>query len=259
MLRRRKLERVEADLARGVLEHLFPRGGLHHPRTTVRRGTAGVGVDRGAVPAEVGNPVRAGEQHPDQRAGRTAGHGEGARVVEVLHVGGHDQPVVVDCQRDVALLLACMGGRDEVLAPVFAPLDRRAELVRGDCDHDLLAADERLEAEPATDVADLHPDLVLGHAGGAGECQPRLVGVLARHPHVEPLVERLPVRHDAAALHRDHRVAVLHEALRHDVRRRTRSRRDRRRSSARPSASRRSRDDSGGRRCRRRPGQCRSP
>jgi hypothetical protein len=214
-----ELERVEAELAGGVLDHLLAGGRLHHPRTAVRRGAARVGVDGGALPAEVGDAVAPGDEHPDERPGRPTGHRVRAGVVEVLHIGRDDDAVVVHGQGHVALLLAGVRRRDQVLAPVLRPLDRGAELVGRERDDDLLAADERLQAEAPTDVADLHPDLVLGHPGRPREDLADLVRVLARHPHVEPLIERLPPDDDGAALHGHHRVPVLDERLRHDVRR----------------------------------------
>ena len=59
--------------------------------------------------------------------------------------------------------------------------------------------------------------LFSGTPVAARERQARFVRVLARVPHVEALVVRLPSCGHHAALHRHHAVAVLHEALRHLV------------------------------------------
>ncbi len=163
--------------------------------------------------AEVLHAVGAAVEHAHHRAGTAAADRVGTGVVEVLHVGTDDDPVGVDGQRGLHPLDSRVGRRDQVLATVLAPLHGRVEQVGGEDDDHLFTTYERLQTEAAADVADLHPDLVLGDAGDAREREPRLVGVLARHPHVEPLVERLPAGDDTAALHRHRAVAVLHEGL----------------------------------------------
>jgi hypothetical protein len=81
----------------------------------------------------------------------------------VLELGADQHAVVVDREGDVALLLARVRRRDEVLAPVLAPLDRRTEHVGGERDD---ICDRRTTSDrTAADVADLHADAVLGHAG----------------------------------------------------------------------------------------------
>ena len=108
--------------------------------------------------------------------------------------------------------------RDEVLAPVFDPLHRAAEVLRRERDDELFARREELLAEAATDVARGHAHEVLGNAGDARDRGARLVRVLRRHPGVELAARRVVVGDDAARLHRHVGLAVLIEGLGDDVR-----------------------------------------
>ena len=92
----------------------------------------------------------------------------GAGVVEVVDVGGRrsvpssSTAIVTSHFSWRACADAMRFSRRSSLHLTAAPSTCAASTIV-----DLLAADERLEAEAAADVADLHPDLVLGHAGGA--------------------------------------------------------------------------------------------
>ena len=104
--------------------------------------------------------------------------------------------------------------------------------------HDLLVACEvGLLAEAAADVAHLHPDPALGHAGDAAGDGAHVVRRLGGDAHVERAGVRLPRGHDPAGLHRHREVAVLHvraRSPRAEPTRRSRAARRRAASASRP-------------------------
>ena len=57
------LERIDADLARGGVDHLLARDGLEHPRPAVGAAPARVGPHPAGPECRLRTPVRAGEQH----------------------------------------------------------------------------------------------------------------------------------------------------------------------------------------------------
>ena len=89
----------------------------------------------------------------------------------------------------------------------------------GERDTDLLAAEERLQAEAAADVLLHDADSGLGDAERPGEHRAHVVRVLVGDPHPERALVGIPLRDDAPRLHGNAEVPVLRERSREHVRR----------------------------------------
>ena len=88
-------------------------------------------------------------------------------LVEVVRRDAEDVAVVVGRDRDRAALRPRRCRGEQVLASVLDPLERLAEVVAGEQDDLLVACEVGLLPEAPADVAHLHPDPALGHAGDA--------------------------------------------------------------------------------------------
>ena len=125
---------------------------------------------------------------------------------------------MVGRQRDRAALGARRGRGEQVLAAIFDPLEGLAEVVAGEHNDLFVACEVGLLAEAAADVAHLHPDPALGHAGDAAGHGAHVVRRLGGDVHIERTCLRLPRGHDPASLHRHCEIAVLHVVLGQHVR-----------------------------------------
>ena len=88
---------------------------------------------------------------------------------------GLDRAVGVERHLHGGVLVTRLSGREQVLAAVLDPLQRRTDLRRGEHQAHLVALDHDLLAEPAAGVAHHDADAVLGHPEQAGAEQPDLV------------------------------------------------------------------------------------
>ena len=98
-----------------------------------------------------------------------------------------DPAVGVQRELDRRALPAALRRGEEVLAPVLGPLDRAAELERGERDQRRLDRQRALGAEAAADVGDDHADRGLVQAEHLRELRPRPVRALRRGPDRQPL------------------------------------------------------------------------
>ena len=76
----------------------------------------------------------------------------GTLVVEQRAAHAEDQPLTVERNLEVPLLIAFLDRGQKVLAAVLDPFDRAAEQAGGERHHHLLGIDQVLCAEPATDI-----------------------------------------------------------------------------------------------------------
>src|SRR5580700_469375 len=120
---------------------------------------------------------------------------------------------VIDRDRRGEAIRAGVVRRDEILAAVLDPFDRPPEPARHKDDADLVAGHEELLPEAATDVLLRDPNMVLGEAEDATAGQAHLMGVLAGHPYLQPLVGRVELGDDAPRFHRDVGLPVLVKRL----------------------------------------------
>ena len=158
--------------------------------------------------------VRPRQQHRvhDRGAGRVR-----ADVGDVLDRDRLDDALGVDRHPHVPVLVARVGRRDQVLAPILDPLDRASEQPRREHDRALLPEHVHLLAEPAADVVGGDVHRALGDAEVAGEKVAGLVHRLGRAHDVELLAPRHIGRDDPTRLHRHRDVAVLLDGELHHV------------------------------------------
>ena len=210
-----QLDRVDPERPGRVVDRHLARRRLEHPWAAVGALAHGVRPDHGRREPEPGDLVRPGEQERvhDRRARRVC-----ADVGHVLDRDGLDDLVVVDRESDLAVFVARVRRRDEVLAPVLDPLDRSTEESRREHDRALLAEHEHLLAEATADIARVDANVALGDPEVAGEEVPCLVHTLARRRDVDLVAARDPRSDDPAGLHGDAHVAVLLDLGLDDVR-----------------------------------------
>ena len=148
-------------------------------------------------------------------------------------------PSRVDRDRDLPVLVALLGRRQEMLAAVLVPFHRAAELHRRRRDHRLLGIERRLGAEAAADVGRDHADrfeIALEQVGERAAAEMRR---LRRRPDREHVGRRrrsspAPRAPPASCRRRD---ACQNLFLEHVRRARRRRHRRRRSSSARTAAT----------------------
>src|SRR3954466_14908804 len=91
--------------------------------------------------------------------------------------------------------------REQVLAPVLGPLDRLAELARGERDEKVLWIELASHAEAAADVRLDHVDAFFREVHVLRQHAPRGVGHLGRSGHGELGPCAIPLREQATGLH----------------------------------------------------------
>ena len=121
---------------------------------------------------------------------------------------GEHRPVAPRADLDVVNLVARMGRRHHVLAPVLGPLHRSPHRHRRRRDQQVFRIAIGLGPEAAAHVGRDDPDLVGGQPEGGHE--PRLdeVDDLRAVPGGEALVALIPLRDDAPRLHRHADIAL---------------------------------------------------
>ena len=124
-------------------------------------------------------------------------------------------PVALERQLAVHVVVAGEAGRDQVAGAVLDPLHRPADQERGGRRDDVARVDRHLVAEAAADVRRDDPDLVLGQAGDDREQRPVRVRRLRGHVDRRLAGRRVHVGDAAAALER-RRVAARVERVERD-------------------------------------------
>ena len=201
-----QLDRVDAELARGVVDQRLARGLPRRPAdAAIRRRLALVRerrVDRVADVLDVvearqerGRAERVDEARPRMREVCAA-------VADVAALEGEEAAVGVGGERELAHDLLRVAARGQRLVAVFDPLDRRAQAARQLGDDRLLDEQVHLEAEAASDGrADdpyarvLQPELRREHAAHEERH-------LRRRPDRDRPLGHVPVGDHAAALER---------------------------------------------------------
>jgi len=178
-----------------------------------------VGEDRFELAVVVGDLVgarqgRAGHDGDDDPVGDVR-----PGIVEELRPHPEDATVVVDGDGRVVDLQPLVVGGDEVLAPVLDPLHGPVQLHRRPGDEDLLrVAHHDLGAEATADVGGDHPDVLLGQPQQLAEIVADPDRRLGAVPHRQLAHLRIPLGHDATALHGRRCAPVEDEPLPEDVR-----------------------------------------
>ena len=200
--------RLDLELARRRIDHQLEREA--HPGAR----DAAIGQDRRLVrrhrpgaAAVALHLVRAGEDGAHLRRLETGGErirGIGAGVDRRLAIETQDVSARVGVQRDVVVVLAAVGVRRELLAPVLDPAHRTPEPAAEPRERDFLRQQDALVAEAAADIGRDHADRALVDAEGFGE--PRAIEVrhLRRAVHQQLIEPAVPFAHHAAAFHRRH-------------------------------------------------------
>ena len=205
-----QLDGVHVHLARGDVEKDFTREGFVLPRTAVGRKARGVREHGLVVEARLGNAVRAREEHADRGGGQ---HRVWRRISpDVLYevdVGGEDVALVVERHPGLAVDMARLTRRHQVLATVLDPLQRERHLARGQQDAHVFAHRDDLLAESAAGVAHDDPHALRRDAQQSRGERPQFVRCLGGRPHRQVLRRRFPLDDHAARLHRHRRIDLL--------------------------------------------------
>ena len=158
-----QLDGIHVHLPRRDVEKYFAGEGFVLPRTAVGGQARGVGEHRLVVEAGLRHPVRAGEEHADRRGGE---HRVRRRVrpdvLDEVDVGGEDAAVLIERHPDIAVDVAGLTGRHQVLAPVLDPLQRARHLAGSQHDAHVFAHRHDLLAESTPGVAHDDPDVLRG-------------------------------------------------------------------------------------------------
>ena len=110
-----------------------------------------------------------------------------------------------------------MSGAGDILAPPLDPFDRLAEQHREIAGQRLLAVHVELASEAAADLGRDHADVVLAELEHLGQARAQHVRNLGRRPHRQVALARVPLRDDAARLHRDRREALVDDLETHHL------------------------------------------
>ena len=199
-----ELGRVDPELAGGrVHDPLDEVDRLRPAGTAVGIGRGGGGVDRDQLAVD-GRDVVAARQHQvrERRDGLGVDLRVGAEIGQDPALQAEDLAVLVDRQVDVVDLTAAVDRREVALAAIFDPLDRLVVQHGRPAGQDVLAVDVQLASEAAADLWHDHTDLVLRQRQHGRQVGPQQVGDLARRPDGQLLRPRVPLRDDAARLHR---------------------------------------------------------
>ncbi len=100
-----------------------------------------------------------------------------------------------------------------VLRPVFRPLDRPAEIHRGETHQRFVGIRRDLAAEPAAHLERDHPELMLRDLEHQRAEEPVDVRVLAGDPEGQLTASLVVARHGRAGLHRGRQQPLVHNAL----------------------------------------------
>ena len=120
---------------------------------------------------------------------------------------------IVDRHLGIPVLVALLGGGDEMLAPILDPLHRLAAQAGGERHADLFGVGDQLGAEAAADIRRRHADLVLVQPEDLADHPHRRMRHLGGCPQRRTVFQRVVARDAAATLDRMAAAAVLPERL----------------------------------------------
>ena len=173
-----------------------------------------VGEDRGELAVVIRNAVRAGkggagDDRDDQPVGAI-----GAGVIQEDGANAEDPSRLVEGDLRIVDLLPLLVGGHEVLAPVFDPLHRTPEPLRGQRHQDLLGIKHHhLGPESAAHVGGDDPDVGLRQPEHRREPVADRNGGLRAVPDLEQAGARVPRGDDPAGLQGRRRPAVHHQPV----------------------------------------------
>ena len=159
---------------------------------------------------DVRHAIRAREELRDvARRDRAVGAHVGAHV-DPRRAAQRDDPAVALAQDlDLAVHLARVIRREQVLAAILGPFHRAAEAPRGEGNEEILGIELAAHAEAAADVGLEHVDAVLGQVHVLRQHAPRRERHLGRARYRELGARAVPGREQPARLHA-HRGVALH-------------------------------------------------
>ena len=160
--------------------------GVHHRHIeVVGRHDVGTSDGRCCVVGHIGALRRVGTVVVD--------HGAAQAANLAIAVGGHlHRPI----------LITLLHRRDEMLAPVFHPLDRPTQLARQRRDHHLFWIDHELGTETAADFGRNHPQTLLGLPEHQRQRVVQFMGHLGGRPHRQGAGGLFNLGQHTAAFHR---------------------------------------------------------
>ena len=171
----------QREIGGDEVEHALAHEGFRLPGAAVRNVRRLVGGHHLHVELEVGEPVRAREQHPyEGREDRGRQGGDLIRALVEHHRDAHgaNGAVGVVGGLHIEAFLARLSRCLQVLDPVLDPLDRLAQPNAGRAQRDVFPADVGLLPERPTDVGAAHVEPVHRHAEQPGDVEPQRVRVL---------------------------------------------------------------------------------
>ncbi len=186
---------LAADRVRDRVDHAFHREAHAGARdATERHDRRLVGAHRPGAVAERREVVGARQDAADLRrlqAGRERVDRVGAGVDRGLGVERQQLAVLVGVGGQLVVVLARVGGGDQMLAAILDPAHRAVEMARQPAEADLLGLQQALPAEAAADVGRDHADALLRDAQALRQAVAHDVRHLGRggeHELVEPVV-----------------------------------------------------------------------
>ncbi len=213
-----QLDGVHVHLPRGDVEKYFAREGFVLPRAAIGGKARRVGEHRLVVEARLRNPVGAREEHSDRRRGQHRVRRRiGADILNVVDVGGEDVALFVERHPDVAVDVAGLPGRHQVLPPVLDPFQGTGHLAGGQHDAHVFAHRDDLLAEATAGVAHDDPDVLRRDPEQSRAERAQFVRSLRRCPHREFARGRLPLDDKPACLDRNRRIDLLVDVRRGGV------------------------------------------
>ncbi len=141
----------------------------------------------------------------------------GPEIDKDLAAQAEDRAVAAAGDLDLAIRLARMVHRRQMLAPVLDPADRAADMPRGERDQIVLGIELAAGAKAAANIVLDQVDL------GRRQAQHRRQGIAVEERHLcgaqhrHPALYRIPFGKHAARLHRQRRMALHREPLAPDV------------------------------------------
>ena len=210
------VEPVDAQLARGLVHDGLEHGhDLCAARSPLRRARWGVGVHRDRPEAHVLGLVAERRHRPG--GVEVARAAVGAGVLHDVEIDRGDPPVVPEAHLREGLETGARAADVGLLVAIDAQHHRASGLAREDRGHVVDGRPGDLAAEAAAAVLRDQHDIGLVHAQAVGQGGVGARGALGGGVQVELLV--LPVRHDAARLHRMMRERLVQDRLlEHQVR-----------------------------------------
>ena len=209
---------VKAHLARHPVEQSFHgEGRLRVAGAAHRRHRHLVGQRQPYVHPERRDLVKQGERFGGILRDVDAARGVGAVIVDDRTADAEDARLGVDGDLDLPVLVAFLGGGDEMLAPVLDPLDRASQQQGGHRHHGVLGIDHELGPEAAADLRRDHPHPALIPAEHLDQGAHGGMGHLGRAPQRQQIVHRVMDGDGAAAFDRMAAAAVLPDRLGEDM------------------------------------------